>query len=906
MVRNLKSKYLSVCAGLGAWLYASAAMAQSSMNLFTPVAGDKSISMLLQPIFGSDLFTASGIASGGSGGSTPFETAMGILNGIALLVGGFLTFYVLVVGTMMTAHDGENLGRKWSSVWVPIRTAIGTAMVVPVSGGAASGYCAAQLLMGWLITQGIGAADQLWSGYVQSAYSAQGMAPTSVLPKVEPLAFAILKSEVCMTTVNQVLANDPSANGLIPSQFTASDLVDSGTGAVIGRQYGSGQGECGTIRYTTLSSAVSAAGQTFGFGDSMNGVQIDWTSVQNAHIAAAKAMEPQMQAIASAIVTTGPKSASSASFTQAVTAYQQSVANVAGNSGAAQSAFGAMQQSASADGWLLAGAWFSRASAVQDQVNSIVTAVPSATDPIDFNPLLQGPLDQNYAALSQYQSQASQQELGPAQENARDQASGNLAQKVAGFIMTSALSGLQHLIQPNPDRNGIMSIKDIGSVLMVGSEAMVVDAGMLKVGGNSIVGKAIGFFTGADKGVDLAADLMLALATPMFLLGATLAVYIPMLPFMIYFGTVIGWVILVAEAVIAAPLWGIMHLNPNGDEMAGAARQGYMMVLGLMLRPVLIVLGFIFACLAVDPLIKLFESVFFPVFQASMAGSLIGVGTLLTMAFIFATSMMLLINRTFGFIHVIPDQLLRWIGGGHEQLGQYGGGMGEGAKAGVAMGAGKLMGGVSNASGAVGRYKQAGAEEDARNERKQMERQQLAAQEGQTKQEAANGVTAALGNAQSMAQKAHDAGDSAAVSNDPVEHLKALRAHKTAKANFATVEKQANSIGDTQTAQDAVREGAASANAMGEHYSAIANNAKAMMETARDSGSAGDIRVAQNALRTAEKAADLAGEKGDLAEFGTMRGELAKMADSPALGGGSQGGSATSAATKGESSEKNA
>jgi conjugal transfer/type IV secretion protein DotA/TraY len=49
-----------------------------------------------------------------------------------------------------TANDGEMLGKKWSSLWLPIRTTLGVSMILPIKGG----FCAIQLVLIWIAVQG--------------------------------------------------------------------------------------------------------------------------------------------------------------------------------------------------------------------------------------------------------------------------------------------------------------------------------------------------------------------------------------------------------------------------------------------------------------------------------------------------------------------------------------------------------------------------------------------------------------------------------------------------------------------------------------------------------------------------------------------------------------------------------
>lgn len=72
-------------------------------DFLSPPASDMSLTMLLQPIFGS-LF--------GGSGDGPLGEAILIFNTGCLTLGGLLAAYTMVFGTMQTAHDGEMLGKK--------------------------------------------------------------------------------------------------------------------------------------------------------------------------------------------------------------------------------------------------------------------------------------------------------------------------------------------------------------------------------------------------------------------------------------------------------------------------------------------------------------------------------------------------------------------------------------------------------------------------------------------------------------------------------------------------------------------------------------------------------------------------------------------------------------------------
>jgi hypothetical protein len=116
-------------------------------------------------------------------------------------------------------------------------------------------------------------------------------------------------------------------------------------------------------------------------------------------------------------------------------------------------------------------------------------------------------------------------------------------------------------------------------------------------------------FTGA--GLTAAAHfLMTFLGTPIFALllallipGLTIAFVLPMIPWIMWMAGVMGWLILVCEAVIAVPLWMLAHMTMQGEGLHGRASEGYALLFNVLFRPVLMLFGlflgyFIFASIS--------------------------------------------------------------------------------------------------------------------------------------------------------------------------------------------------------------------------------------------------------------------------------------------------------------------
>lgn len=667
------------------WLVALAAtllpgVASAAPQLFEVSCSDKSMSDYLVPIFGS-LFASCG------GGGGPLEAAMGILNAGALTIGGLIAAYTLVVGTAQTAQDGELLGRQWSSMWVPIRTVLGVGLTVPVSGG----YCVAQLLVGFLIAQGVGLADGVWNAYLTSFATPQGMAPKSRLPNVTELATGILVSQVCMLSYNEVMKEAQS----ISSGDMAATSLGAGT-----RAYGLGGGsECGAVAYQKLPvGGGSVTGATSYAPASLS-------ALESAHMAALGAMEGKLAGTAAKVVAFyggGAAPDVAGDMAAAVAAYQESVAGAASSVFGNDEAMTTVLEATKADGWMSAGTLYMKAVALQDAVSQAVAHVPVAIKPSATAIMSsQTPyfvlLDQQMRKGAVMQTTSKNTANAAAELGATGSPLAQGAQKVMNWIFGG--DWIAAVVQADKNRSALMSVKDFGDYLMTGAEAglaggvlMTSGAEAVRAENSSLLGNIAGFFSvGATTAVAGAASgamstvgwMLIGYCSALFTFAAGIAVYLPFAPFLIYFGAFVGWLLMCAEALIAAPLWAIMHLLPRGDGLAGSARQGYMLLLGLLLRPALIVVSFVISLTMLNIVVQGFNAIFFESFKIAMAGSVIGMGTTLAMVVIYLSAMIFLFHFIFSATHTIPDKVLRWIGGGHEQLGEAASGLSKAGGAGA-------------------------------------------------------------------------------------------------------------------------------------------------------------------------------------------------------------------------------
>lgn len=207
-------------------LFAQTLPAASSLA-FTPPPSDLSVAYLAD-IFG----VVDGVLHGT--GSQIMGTMFGVFNAAVLTLGGVVIMYTLIVATLNTAHEGEVMGREWSSPWIPIRSVAGFALMVPK----ASGYSFIQIFVMWVVVQGIGAADTVWGAAVGYLYRGGVLTQPSAVPtttNIPAVIFAanVLKAETCMFALNNAMQNyakqNPTLDMYVPPFVNTLEVVGNNT-----------------------------------------------------------------------------------------------------------------------------------------------------------------------------------------------------------------------------------------------------------------------------------------------------------------------------------------------------------------------------------------------------------------------------------------------------------------------------------------------------------------------------------------------------------------------------------------------------------------------------------------------------------------------------------------------------
>ncbi len=154
----------------------------------------------------------------------------------------------------------------------------------------------------------------------------------------------------------------------------------------------------------------------------------------------------------------------------------------------------------------------------------------------------------------------------------------------------------------------------------------------------------------------------LSLLVNLVALGATLGIYIPLVPYVIFTTTAFGWMIQVIEAVVAAPIIALGLVHPGGEEL-GKIGSALPILANIFLRPTLMIFGFVLGASLLRAGIALVNFGFIP---AITEGAAVSIFSILAVLGMYVGIMTAIVNKSFSLVYLLPNQIMRWMGGSAE------------------------------------------------------------------------------------------------------------------------------------------------------------------------------------------------------------------------------------------------
>lgn len=690
---------------------ASAIQPIDAMNMFGTEHGDGFSSVFLNQIFGP-IFPS---VAGGST-ATVFSIIVGYFNVIILVVGGILFFYNATVGLLQSAHEGQVLGQRWSSLWAPLRILFAVGLLVPVPN--LGGYNLVQAGVAYVVKGSTNVASAIW---VTSAdLVLNGDVSISAPPPTLPAGVirTLYGNAACEAILNHQMAAAAGSSG---TPFRVVDQAGTGQDGIIRTSSAlnmngtvTQHGICGSRSTPALPSYITnIAGEArvvvpgipedarpdiAAFFSTMhenvlNQAMNDMRAITGVHLQTMLDNGQPLPDIANTIELT--VLSANANLEQGNRSIMDAAIGVDRQGGQARQALmnrirGTCSETVAdraamtcyGEGWIGAGSWYMMFAQINNELSSLLAAQPSA-----FEGMYIGhpdPVNRQIHIASGGSRWSSNDNLVDATgiQLAMDRYMQTFDTSTAGLAALGFSVAPAHLSQmsdTNPSsilqripgfnqwltetRNGIIEVFSPGNRWHA-SDPMV---GMSTLGSYLITGAGIllavagvtGFISGGAV-----ATMVMPLFVAALTAGSILHLLLPIMPFIFWILAVTGYFILVVEAMIAVNLWAIAHMRMDGDGISGeAGRNGWLMLLALLLTPVLMIFGFLIGMTIFRVTSALLDIGIFQALSGILGGNLwINLIAIFSYAIFMCIFYMVLLERSFSLVSEFPGRVLRWMG----------------------------------------------------------------------------------------------------------------------------------------------------------------------------------------------------------------------------------------------------
>lgn len=565
-----------------------------------------------------------------------------IYNSVVILATSLIVGYSLWSGVVQTAHEGKAFGKRYSSLWTPIRMAMGAALTAPVFG-----ISLVQMIVLAVAGLSFSVADDVATelgDFLGKGGSISISAPMTQKYDAHKVAAALMYAETCK---EYQMANAWTVNGVqlgdqVPVGWSGTDWKYGPKGV-----FASGDNVCGTLKVEYQDDGPYLA-------DIKSGIE-----------EMAATIRPAAQAVVSDQI-----DVDTSYYSSAIKRYDDMMASIVkkaqdGGSDDLRQKSERIRSSIETMGWINLGMWYYEimsVSAVRSQSTQFT---------FKFEAPEQMSLDGDLGGVSEYYNRAggyvsraaSEMQVGAANPVSASSIEGDASESLTGWLLGLLEEGgdpFQKMVSVGQTTFGL------GLAMYGGGKAIEYAPKLLgRFGG--LAGKVAEWAGGGIVGLTGGALSFVGLG--LMGIGVWLGWYLPMLPFVNWVAGVIGVFVSIAQSLFASQIWAAAHAMPEGEGIAGThAKQGYMLLISLALRPILIVMGFIFSyyilwagCwLSIQGL-----KVYVQTISTGTFSSFVGIIVALITSAILVTT---ILHRSLGFIFESADEILTWIGGG-KQLG---------------------------------------------------------------------------------------------------------------------------------------------------------------------------------------------------------------------------------------------
>jgi len=620
--------------------------------------------------------------------NNPFNpSGDGLLNNVFFTLNEVIAIlalvYLAIIG-MKKIHQAGQLGsfieHDANGAYNVIKTTFGWLLLVPTT----VGWSVAQLIFLWSGSIfGVGSANIISDKVVDEITSGNAVYVTPVVPEIASVAKQMFEMNLCAVGINQGLAQMKASGENYESNAEMQYKTGSNGYSIT---ITNGSSSCGSVwlpsatdTTSNYASSVYSAQQraTDTLMNSMKAAAEDFNTAYFQKLQTGEGEIPDVETV----------------IQNASRTFQQSVQQAVDSSNSSSSMQSEMKETMNKYGWIYLGAYYYTIATANTKMNDVARLKPLVSAITQGGDL--GSVDYYRSLLNAYHTQLQNSDytapLGTSNSalaSNLDSAAVNKAkdttdssslltslfnQPVINLVNAIATSNYGSGDGYSDVTNPLLKMKAVGDYTMDAADAAIVtwiglNAAKSASGGFSLAGiasAAVNFVTSAKDiavgALNGSAPIFWVVVITLLGVGMTLSIWLPFLPFIFWMTAVGDWLITLMTGVVASSLWAATHINV-GQSNEDKTTYGYIFLIDVLIRPLLMVIGFVFASLAIVALGTFLNMVFKTALSNVQADSVTGLFSAVAILLIYARLCTGMVARIFGLIPRMPNYVISWIG----------------------------------------------------------------------------------------------------------------------------------------------------------------------------------------------------------------------------------------------------
>ncbi|ENU2132891.1 DotA/TraY family protein [Salmonella enterica] len=593
-----------------------------------------------------------------------------IFNGIVFTLAVIWFLMISLKHITKAGHTGKVFGSGATPMAV-VTTVAGFLFLVPT----ASGWSLAQLVFLWAVSvMGVGSANLMTDKIADLMKQGYSLVMQPVAPQTVSSARAIYGMNLCMYATNAELSGMYSKYGKSDTPLMAIKTTKDGF------EITNGSASCGSARLPA-SSKNPLTGWLFA-------PDVNTDAIESAQHNAMNQMQNTLSQNASAFVTallnkekngSGTLPDAETAIQQAARTYEDTINQVVNSQGKGDELATAMTEQLKKSGWLSLGAWYQTFATANQKTSDAVTLRPVISGQSALGDI--GVSDTLNNVITAYRSQLQNSTYTPplGTQTAKDSQATSEEDPISYLISIthSPMLNITNAIatanigsdQVNSNQmNPLLKMKSVGDVTLVTTETIYTIFSAAKIASEGVSNNfvvnflSLGLVKFFPAAVSAMAPLVLFLCLMLIGVAFSLAIYLPMIPFIYWIAAAANWIVSVLVGATGGTLWAATHIGTE-EEKGSRSAYGYIFLIDAQIRPMLMVLGFAFASLVIVAMGTLLNMLFAPVIVNVQSNSFTGLISMIGILMVYARICTTTVTRVFALQVTMPDYVISWLGG---------------------------------------------------------------------------------------------------------------------------------------------------------------------------------------------------------------------------------------------------